>query len=139
MPALEGYVGAWGHESFENDSVLDWVWEAEKAEDFSVIEAALDQITSDSDNYRENRECTEALGAAEIVAALLGRPCAHFPDELAAWARGRPKPYPYLVAKAKLAVAAIQASSELREVWGETEYFAAWQQSVSDLAQRLQA
>jgi hypothetical protein len=130
-------MGAWSHEPFGNDDAGDWVWELEKTNDFSLLETALSTVTDAAADYLEAPECCEALAAAEVVAALLDKPCASLPDDVAAWVKGKPRPGPALTGKARAAVAAILGSSELQELWEESDDYLQWQAITKDLEVRL--
>ena len=129
-------MGTWGHGPFDNDDAGDWVWSLEESDDFSVLQKTLDGIVNAGGVYLESPACCEALAAAEVVAALLGRPTTELPDEVRSWIRGRAVP-PGLVGLAKQAVATIKAKSELQELWQETEDYDVWSKSVVDLESRL--
>ena len=129
-------MGAWGHGSFDNDDAGDWVWELEGAADFEVVETALAAVVSERD-YLEAPTCSEALAAAEIVAAALGRPVDGLPEEAAAWVAQHRDVPPGVIALAQQAVTRIADQSELRELWEETEHFADWQGALADLAARI--
>lgn len=131
-------MGAWGHKAFENDNASDWVWELEESADHSVLHAALDSIVHAKAGCLESPECEAALGAAEVVAALSGRPAAEQPPEVTAWIDGKPKPTIVLVQKAAAAVDAILQDSELKDLWAETDDSAAWESSVRGLRLRLE-
>lgn len=66
-------MGAWGSGSFDNDDALDWVNDLEGSKGTAVIEFALQAVLDESD-YLEAPECSAALCAAEVVAALKGAP-----------------------------------------------------------------
>jgi Domain of unknown function (DUF4259) len=136
-------MGAWGTDSFANDDALDWVAELEGAADLSIVRAALEEATSSEAEYVEAPVGSVALAAAEVVAALRGRPHPDLPEGVVAWvsAAGR-SPDPALVALAARAVTAVAddpARSELRELWDEAagEDRTAWQAGVAELRQRL--
>ncbi|MCB9886839.1 MAG: DUF4259 domain-containing protein [Planctomycetes bacterium] len=129
-------MGAWGHGSFDNDDAGDWVWELEESSDFRVVKTALDAVVSESDHL-EAPACSEAVAAAEIVAAALGRPVAELPDEARAWVEEHRDVPPDIAILARRAVTAIADKSELRDLWEESEYFAQWQSSMADLAARI--
>ncbi len=127
-------MGAWGLGSFENDTALDWVFGFENSKDFSLIEEALDVVPGlelDAD------QGSQAIAAAEIVAALIGRGRANddLPEEVAAWL-----PTVQSLDAQSLRGMAVQAldavlsqDSELRELWAETEDFEAWKGDVEAL------
>ena len=130
-------MGAWSHEPFGNDDAGDWVSELTESEDLGAIERALDAVTDSAEEYLEAPDCSAALAAAEVVAALLGKPTASLDQEAAAWVKGKPRPPSELVAKAKRAVASVLKSSELQELWAESSEYAQWQAVTNDLLVRL--
>jgi hypothetical protein len=130
-------MGAWGHGPFENDDASDWVWTLEESSDLSVVRAALDGVVATAGNYLEAPACSEALAAAEVVAALSGRPRDGLPDEVKAWIRERSGAPPEVIDLARQAVTAIHRKSELRELWQESDSFDDWSKTLDDLAARL--
>ncbi len=131
-------MGAWGHTTFENDDALDWVYELEEASGTDVLVSALEGIT-DAD-YLEATEASAALAAAEVVAALDGRPAPSLPPEVEAWVKENQEPVDAdLLMLARSAVERIARDSELQELWSESGDEAEWQESLEDLLQRLVA
>ena len=130
-------MGAWGLESFENDDAMDWVAELQR-EGLLATGGALQAVVELADDYLEAPVCSEGLAAAEVIAALHGRPASSLPDEVLEWVRRYPgDPGPELTRDARIAVDAILRKSELRELWEESDEFAGWQRSVADLQSRL--
>ena len=127
-------MGAWGRGTFENDDARDWVRQLERAPDLSVIEAALDGAVSAE--YPEAPQCAEALAAVDVLAALQGTTVAA-PQEVTAWVRGKPAPSAALIAKAKRAIDAVLANSELKDLWEESSEGAAWEAEVRAAKARL--
>ena len=74
-------MGAWGTGAFDNDGALDWVWELEGG-GITAIESALDEAVRSSDLSAPTD--VEAIAAAEVVAAAIGRPLPGLSDEIAA-------------------------------------------------------
>lgn len=130
-------MGAWGHGTFQNDDALDLLDDLVDGGDERMLRDALDGALSTAAEPLEATDASSALAAAEMVAALRGRPAADLPDEAVDWARGRPAPSDDLVARARQAVAAVLADSELRDLWLETDELAMWQGSVEELRERL--
>jgi hypothetical protein len=130
-------MGAWGHGPFENDDAGDWVYELEKSIDRSVIEAAFDAVLAEKIDYLEAPDCSRAIAAAEVTAALLGKPREDLDEELCAWLEGKPQPPAALVAQARAAVAAILAASELKNLWEATAEYPKWQADNAELLGRL--
>lgn len=129
-------MGAWGAGSFDNDDALDWCAELE-AEGLPAAGGALRAAKELADDYLEAPESSMALAAAEVVAALRGRPAADLPEHVAAWVAAHPDdPGDDLVRLAREAVDAVAAGSELAELWGEVDD-AEWRAAVADLRSRL--
>lgn len=129
-------MGAWSVSPFDNDSALDWVWSLEGAEDTSVLSDALDAVTSaDFDE-----ECEEAVAAAEVVAALRGKPLPELPDEVVAYVKTQAgkKPSRELVSLAATVVRRIATASELKALWDESDSAKEWQDSMTNLLKRLE-
>ena len=131
-------MGAWGSGPFENDDAGDWVWELEDDEDGSVIDAALSAVVDTPPHELvEAGDASNALAAAEIVAAARGRSDSQLPTEAAEWIRRNGALVSdAVVTLAVRAVDRVLAGSELKELWeeaGDPE----WEQVVSALRSRL--
>ena len=101
---------------------------------FSIARSA--QFSVGVDNYLEMPECANAVAAAEVVAALLGRPFSKIPDRVVAWIEGKPKPGAALVELAKSSIQIVVKGSELQEVWADAGTDD-WLNAVADLQSRL--
>jgi hypothetical protein len=130
-------MGAWSHGSFDNDDALDWVGELEEAEGTEPIAEAFDAVLG-ADDYLEAPEAAIGIAAAEVVAALLGKPAAKLPDDVASWVVGKRPPKPALVKKAQRVIKRILKDSELKDLWADSEDSAKWQQEVEGLLRRLE-
>ena len=135
-------MGTWGIGSFENDDAADFMIDALKSGDLSLLGEVFDNVLT-STEYVEAPDATVAIVAAEIVAAAQGRPtpAAQREDGLAEWlVRIRPTIDAALATQARDALVRILAeNSELRELWEDTDDFHEWQASVIELAQHLHA
>jgi len=129
-------MGAWGHESFANDDAMDWVAELE-AEGLPAVGRALAAVEDLAGEYLEAPACSSAVAAAEVVAALRGRPAADLPEEVANWVAAHPSGSEELVQAARRAVDAITNRSELRELWEEVPDYELWRGAMTDLRGRL--
>jgi uncharacterized protein DUF4259 len=128
-------MGAWGAGNFENDDALDWL-AVLQAEGLPAAGAAIQDVLTLADDYLEAPTCCAALAAAEVIAALRGRPASRLPDELVEWlGRVSGDPGEQVATNARNAVDAIRRSSELRELWEDDEE---WKQEVDGLYARLQ-
>lgn len=131
-------MGAWGVGSFENDDALDWAADLVESDDSDVIAEAFAPLLADEGAYLEASECSIGLAAAEVVAALTARPSGDLPDEVKEWAGARlGTASPDLVSNARQVLAAITMGSELKELWEESDDYAAWKECVADLSRRL--
>jgi hypothetical protein len=130
-------MGAWDIGSFENDDAADWLPELEESEGVSILEDAFARII-DTGGYLEVPDCSIAIAAAEVVAALRKRPSDELPDSVGAFvARAGSLPSPELVASASKAVARIAAGSELQELWADSDQSGEWLALMSALQARL--
>ena len=96
--------------------------------------------------YVEAPDCSMALAAGEVVAALAGRPGAGLLGEVAHWVDTRRKGGLFrkrlrvdedLASRTRQAVAAILSESELKDLWEETDEFEQWKAAVVDLQKRV--
>ena len=130
-------MGAWGVGTFENDDAGDWVYQLEEANDLDFLRDTL-QAAADPDGYLEAPTCSMALAAAEVVAALAGRPAPDLPEEVRTWVEAhRLTVLPDLRALSVQAVDQVAAGSELQELWAESEESGAWVDQLRELRSRL--
>lgn len=132
-------MGTWSYYNFDNDDAADF------AEDFRETpnEAALYEAlatAAEEEGYLEADVASEALAAAEIVAAILGRPAQTFPLGLLPAIKHLDSAADSedLRELAGQAVAAVLKKSALQQLWSESEDYASWQQQQHELLARLQ-
>ena len=130
-------MGAWGTGHFENDDAADWADELE-SDGLAAIRNAFTAL--DTSDYIEAPEASMALAAASVVAALKDGKLEGLPDGVRSWtsAAGR-GPSSELITAASAAVASVAVSSELAELWEESESLDDWRRDVVALQQRLRA
>ena len=136
-------MGAWSEENFGNDDAGDWIYDLEKSKGTGTLLSPLKAINS-NDDYLESPDCCEALAAAEVVAASLTGNFSSIPKEVQVWLNKKPgifgkkpkieKDHALL---AKQSVQKILESSELKELWEETEDFSKWKEVQSKLIIKL--
>jgi hypothetical protein len=128
-------MGAWGSGNFENDAVSDWL--AELA-DWSSVQSALDSVLDPApDAYVGADACCIALGAAEIVAACLGKP-GRVPEKVVQWASANREHCDERIrALANACVCRIDVESELQELFDEGGRNEEWHGHMQDLLRRL--
>lgn len=129
-------MGAWGLGHFDNDDAMDW-----SADLFDIgeemIDEAFQRVRDEKGEYLEADLCSFALAAAEVVAAMRGKPGTSLPEDIADWVKGKPAPSNDRVSAAREAVEAVLKESELRDLWDEAEQLDEWQPLVDDLVRRL--
>ena len=134
-------AGGWDVGPFDNDDALDWVWELSESDDLSVVEEAL-RAANSSSGYLEAPTGSIALAAAEVVAALKGKPRAQLPDEVATWvASHKFEVDDKLIQSARQAIVLVRngESSELAQLWSDSEELLdQWHKDLADLEARLQ-
>lgn len=131
-------MGAWGPGSFENDDAMDWVAELLEARDFSLLRDAFEMVLEEGGGYLEAPDCSTALAAAEVVAALNARGADDLPDEVKLWVSERLGRLPSGVnEQARRAVGAVLETSELKDLWDDSDAGSAWRGGVENLLRRL--
>jgi hypothetical protein len=130
----------WLINPLESDDAADWIAELIKTTDLSLIDNTLSHILVGHD-YLEAPDAAKGIAAAETVATLLGKPTSGDSEfrELLGWAANvNLRPNSNLIEKARSVVERVLAdSSELRELWEETDDFEIWESAVLDLRARL--
>ena len=134
-------MGAWSYEPFSNDDANDWAYGLEEAKDLGLIESALDKVL-ESEGYLEAPEASEAVGAVEVIAKLLGRGTQSdsYTEKIDEWVNTVGlKPSSSLLAKASRTLDRILSdASELRELWQE-EGTGDWESSIAKLKKAIDA
>ncbi len=130
-------MGAWGADTFENDTACDWIGDLLATGDLSSIDDALAAVI-DRDDYLDVDDGSIALAAADVVARLRGKFGQRdaYTEELDAWILEVAQPPS--AEQCALAVRAIDRvttrPSELVSLW---EGNAAWAAAVAALRARL--
>ena len=131
-------MGCWGTGTFENDHAANWAWTLEESDGLGAVSSVL--CASRNGDYIEANDASVALAAAEVIAALLGKPSAELPVDIARWVaehRGLDA-RPYREAALNHARAILGSHSELRELWAANETdFPFWKATVEALIARL--
>jgi hypothetical protein len=130
-------AGAWGAGSFDNDDAADWVISCAGQKSIEPVRQAL-QFALDQ-KYLDAPFGSNAIAAAEVVAAARGKASPKLPSELAAWTkRQRASALVALTPLALRALARVREpkTSELRGLWDEGDP-KKWLQAVAELEARL--
>ena len=132
-------MGTWALDAFGNDYAMDWAQDLHEYKTLELVETTLDNVIDSAEAELEAPFAAEALAALEVIARLQGQPGEDDPAtaEVDEWvAACKKKVTPPLLEKARLAFERITAeTSELRQLWQDSEHFAAWQADVADLRQ----
>ncbi|MCR5890099.1 DUF4259 domain-containing protein [Hymenobacter sp. J193] len=131
-------MGTWGYRNFDNDTAADFAADFRDQPSEALLLAAL-ATAAEEEEYIDADDASEALAAAEIVAAILGKPSKDFPADLipviVKLDAGESEDLREL---AQEAVEAVRKQSELQELWAETSDADAWQQELQGLLNRLE-
>lgn len=131
-------MGAWGFGSFENDDALDWVVDLEQTDDFSLLIDTFNEIIAEDIDCLEAPECSMAIAASEVVAALKTGDYSGLPENLKNWIKGKEPPSESLINKARNSITKILNDSELKELWEEnTELFPKWVAILKEIQKKL--
>ena len=134
-------MGTWATDAFGNDYAMDWAQDLHEYKTLELVETTLDNVIDSAEAELEAPFAAEALAALEVIARLQGQPGEDDPAtaEVDEWvAACKKKVTPPLLEKARLAFERITAeTSELRQLWQDSEHFADWQADVADLRQRV--
>ena len=131
-------MGAWGSGAFDNDDSGDWLDELQECPDATVIAEALDRVVAFEDGYLEEPDGSHAVAAAEVVAALKGHPPADFDEVAEEWVTAnRAVDVDELVPVAVEALQRIRTSSELKDLWDESQEPEKWYAVLDDITRRL--
>lgn len=131
----------WGAGSFDNDVAMRWVEALEDAADLEPLEAVLDRVL-ESDEVGETpdeKEGSQAIAAAETLAALADRPANRLPEEVRQWCFDNPGlEISEATGKAVQALGVLLQDSPLRTRFEEHGLLEEWEVGVEGLRDRLQ-
>lgn len=134
-------MGTWALDAFGNDYAMDWAQDLQEYKTLELVETTLDNVIDSTEEELEAPFAAEALAALDVIARLLGKPGPADPatEEVDEWVSAcKKKITPQLLDKARLAFERIGSeSSELRQLWQESEHFDAWQADVEALRRRV--
>ena len=134
-------MATWALDAFGNDYAMDWAQDLQEYKTLELVETTLDNVIDSTEQELEAPYAAEALAALEVIARLLGKPGEKDPstEEVDEWVSScKKKVTPQLLDKARLAFERIVSeSSELRQLWQESEHFEDWQADVAALRLRV--
>ena len=129
---------AWGAGIFQDDLATDFAAQIVEGDGLAVLRRALAEA-GEARGHLLYEFAVRALIAAEVLAALGGRPAKALPPELQDWVSGR-QGAPIADALwplSRVAVERVKDDSELSELWARSDDFARWIEKVEDLLSRL--
>ncbi|MBC6605913.1 DUF4259 domain-containing protein [Hymenobacter sp. BT188] len=130
-------MGTWGYYNFDNDAAADFAEDFRDNHNEAKLLEALVAVAEEEDHI-DGDAASEALAAAEIVAAILGKPSRDFPADLIPVIKKLDASESAdLREMAQQAVQAVAKKSELQEMWSKNEAAEDWQHTQKDLLHRL--
>jgi hypothetical protein len=131
-------AATWGAGLFQDDLATDFANHIVEGAELAVLRRAL-AAAGQARGHLLYEFAVQALIAAEVLAALGGRPAKAMPPELQDWVavhRGDVIPGA-LWPLARAAVERVKEDSELSELWARSTEFARWIDKADDLLSRL--
>lgn len=131
-------MSAWGDGVFENDQAGYWIDQLVESGKSMAIDKALSFALKAKPGRLEADEASEALAAAEVVAAARGHRHADLPDDAKEWlATSGYVPTESSCALCVKTVERVRDDSELMELWAEGDELSAWNRGIRGLLGRL--
>ena len=141
------HMGIFSIDGFGSDEALDWLQGLDPSAGAEPVVRALRVAVESPDPYLDTRRAQVALAAAELVAALHGRPHPSLPDPALRWLEAQTDP-PLgadgskdldALVLATRALDYVVTSSALAEIWSQQDDQSRWQGALDDLRMRLAA
>lgn len=129
-------MGTWGNGNFDNDTAADYAGDFQDDPNETTLLETLAAVAEEG--YPEADEASEALAAAEIIAAALGKAVRGFPEDLLLSAKNLHLANPESAQRlARRAIKVILKKSELQEIKEEGDDFDDWIAVQEGLLERL--
>ena len=133
-------MGAWGTNTFDNDTAGDWAFELEETDDLQLVASTLQRALK-AEGELSGRDACEALAACEVVARLKGNwgPCDAYTEDVDDWVKAHSGLSPDALVDPALRVIdrVLGPDSELRGLWDDTSENDAWHDAMEDLRSRV--
>jgi hypothetical protein len=129
---------SWGAGIFQDDLASDFTAEIVESDGPAVLRRALSQA-GQARGHLLYEPAVRALIAAEVLAALGGRPARALPPEVTRWVADhhREDIAESLRPLAKGAIERVKEDSEIAELWAQSDEIGRWVEKVDDLLDRL--
>lgn len=143
-------MGAWGPGPFENDDAMGFVDRLLAASDLTPCSQTIGSVFANGKpsmircwlglaEYLEADEASEAVAAAEVLAAALGHPVSQLPGEIREWLQRHQVQLSIAdVRLARTVVRWVRRHSELNSLWSGRDGII-WREFLRDLEKRLRA
>jgi hypothetical protein len=139
-------MGIWSMEGFASDDALDWLAGLDAGAGVEPVRRTLRRVVESADPHLDAREAEVALAAAELAAALHGRPHPAIPAVARRWVEAQRSSDPMspderleMLVDATRALDFVVTSSALSEIWSQRADEALWRAALDDLRMRLAA
>lgn len=129
-------MGAWGRGHFENDGAHDWLFERNAADDDAVVCRAAFEAVVDNAEYLEVDEGQHVVAAALLMASGHDGDREGLPDGVE-WRGPKPSSADRLLGGRALTRILEAPTSEIAELWDETDDGALWRVGIAALRGRL--
>jgi hypothetical protein len=130
-------MATWGYRNFDNDAAADFAEDFKDNPNEAVLLEALAAVAEEEEHIDADA-ASEALAAAEIIAAVMGKPAQDLPvDLIPVIVKMNTDESEELLELARGAVKAIIKESELQEHWSASDSADDWQHLQRDLLERL--
>ena len=138
-------MGIWSADGFASDEALDWLQGLDPAAGAEPVLRALRAAAESPDPRLDAARSQVTLAAAELIAALYGRPHPALPEAARRWLAAQRAPQDTgpearaVLALATRALDLVVTSSALAEIWSQQEDQSRWRGALDDLRMRLAA
>jgi hypothetical protein len=134
-------MGAWGGNTFDNDTARDWAYGLEDTHDLALVTSALQAVVGSGAEPLDADLACEALAACEVIARLKGQWGARdaYTEIVDAWVVAHPAaPTSDLVSAATTAIdRVLSPPSDLVDLWNDSADAEQWRAAVADLRERV--
>ncbi|MFL5328938.1 MAG: DUF4259 domain-containing protein [Gemmataceae bacterium] len=134
-------MGAWSHDTFDNDIAADWAFELQKSKDMSLLQRTLAKALQGGNNYLDADIACEALAACDVVARLKGNWGLRnpFTEPADLWVEANPIAVSKeLIDQANAVIdRVLSPPSELLELWETGKEPDLWKRAVDSLRTRV--
>jgi hypothetical protein len=134
-------MGAWGHDTFDNDTAGDWTYKLEKCDDLSLIQETLNRVIECGDEYLDSDDALMALGACDAIARLRGNFGVRnaYTEAVDKWANAHKhlETDPFLNVAHQVIDRIVGVDSGLVQLWNKSKSYREWQAAIEDLRSRL--